>query len=606
MAAVQLAEHLGATVFATASEGKWSGLERAGTPRERIASSRTLEFEQTFREASGGRGVDVVLDSLAGEFVDASLRLTAQGGRFVEIGKTDVRDPELVEREHGITYQAVDLLTLDAEHLGAMLRRVTELCEQGVLRPLRVTGWDVRQAPEAFRFMGQARHVGKVVLTVPAPVRGDAAVVVTGGTGGLGRLVAQHLAESGQAGELVLLSRSGPAAPGVGALAAHIAQSGTAVRIETCDAADRTALESVLDTVTRTRRVDGVFHAAGVLDDGLIGTLTPGQVRSVVRAKALGAWNLHELTSRMDVSRFVLFSSVAGVWGNPGQGNYAAANTFLDALAEHRHGLGLAATSLAWGPWARADGMAGTLEQPDRDRMARAGLALISDAEGLALLDAAPGTGRPALVAARLNNGTLTHDNPHLPAVLAHRTGPSTATAGPGGAATADGDLAARLAGLSPEQRLETLSELIKTQAALVLGVGGPDRLQTTRSFRELGFTSLMALELRNALSRITGVHLSAGLAFDYPTPQALAEYLLERTAGTADPDQLVLDELDRLESVLATAADSRRRTAILTRLEGLVHDFRSERSDNAEDLREIGEATDDEIFDLIDKELEL
>ncbi|MGW2213226.1 beta-ketoacyl reductase, partial [Streptomyces sp. NPDC001781] len=365
-----------------------------------------------------------------------------------------------------------------------------------------------------------------------------------------------------------------------------------------CDVADREALESVLATV---QRLDGVFHAAGVLDDGLIGTLTPEQVRSVVRAKALGAWNLHELTSRTDVSRFVLFSSVAGVWGNPGQGNYAAANTFLDALAEYRHGLGLAAISLDWGPWARADGMAGTLEQGDRDRMARAGLALISDAEGLALLDAAPGTGRPALVAARLNNGTLTHDNPHLPAVLAHRAGPSTATAAP-----ADGDLAARLAGLSPEQRLETLSELIKTQAALVLGVGGPDRLQTTRSFRELGFTSLMGLELRNALSRVTGVHLSAGLAFDYPTPQALAEYLLERTADTADPDQLVLEEIDRLESVLATAADSRRRTAILTRLEGLVHDFRSGRSDNAEDLREIGEATDDEIFDLIDKELEL
>ncbi|MDQ0936683.1 type I polyketide synthase [Streptomyces turgidiscabies] len=605
MAAVQLAEHLGARVFATASEGKWGHVEAAGVPRARIASSRTVEFEQAFRSANGGRPIDVVLDSLAGEFVDASLRL-ATGGRFVEIGKTDVRDSELVAREHAITYWAIDLLDLHPDLLGRMLRHIADLCAEGVLRPLPVAAWDVRQAPEAFRFMGQARHVGKVVLTVPAPVRGDAAVVVTGGTGGLGRLVAQHLAETEQAGELVLLSRSGPAASGIAELAAHLAHSGTAVRIAACDAADREALEAVLDTVTRTRRVDGVFHAAGVLDDGLIGTLTPGQVRSVVRAKALGAWNLHELTNRMDVSRFVLFSSVAGVWGNPGQGNYAAANTFLDALAEHRHGLGLAATSLAWGPWARADGMAGTLEQADRDRMARAGLALMSDAEGLALLDAAPGTGRPALVAARLSTGTLTNDNPHLPAVLAHRTGPSTATAAPGGAVTADGGLAARLAGLSPEQRLETLSELIKTQAALVLGVGGPDRLQTTRSFRELGFTSLMALELRNALSRITGVHLSAGLAFDYPTPQALAEYLLERTAGTADPDQLVLDELDRLESVLATAADSRRRTAILTRLEGLVHDFRSGRSDNAEDLREIGEATDDEIFDLIDKELEL
>ncbi|GAA2480555.1 hypothetical protein GCM10010276_16600 [Streptomyces longisporus] len=603
MAALQLAGHLGATVFATASEGKWSALERAGIARERIASSRTLEFEEAFRAASGGSGIDVVLDSLAGEFVDASLRLAAPGGRFVEIGKTDVRDPETVARAHGITYQTADLLALDAERLGPMLRRVTELCAQGVLRPLPVTGWDVRRAPEAFRFMGQARHVGKVALTVPAPVRADAAVVVTGGTGGLGRLVAQHLADTGQAGELVLLSRSGPTAPGAAALAARLAASGTAVRIESCDAADRAALEAVFDTVKRTRQVDGVFHAAGVLDDGLIGTLTPRQVRSVIRAKALGAWNLHELTSRTDISRFVLFSSVAGIWGNPGQGNYAAANTFLDALAAYRHGQGLAATSLAWGPWERADGMAGTLQQADRDRMARAGLALISDTEGPALLDAAPGTGRAALVAARLHSSTLTHDNPHLPAVLgalARRVGPSAAAVGPGG------DLAARLAGLGPEQQLETVSDLISKQAALVLGVRGTGGLQATRSFRELGFTSLMALELRNALSRIAGVHLSAGLAFDYPTPQALAEYLLERMVGTANPDQLVLDELDRLESVLATAADSRRRAAVLTRLEGIVHDFRTGRSDNAEDLREIGEATDDEIFDLIDKELEI
>jgi polyketide synthase 12 len=329
-------------------------------------------------------------------------------------------------------------------------------------------------------------------------------------------------------------------------------------------------------------------------------------MRTVLSVKAAGAWNLHELTSRMDLSRFVLFSSVAGVWGNPGQGNYAAANTFLDALAGFRQGLGLAGIALAWGPWAQSGGMAGGMAQADLDRIGRAGLALISDAEGLALLDAALETGRATLVTARLNGAALTQDNPSLPAVLSALARKAGSASPAGGAGGGGADLVARLAGLTPEQQLEMLIRVIQTQAATVLGMNEPDSLSASRSFRDLGFTSLMALELRNGLGRAVGVPLSAGLAFDYPTPQALAEYLLATTLGAADPDQPLLDELDRLEALLAASAGGERRATILTRLDGIAHDFRAGRSDNAEDFREIGEATDDEIFDLIDKELEI
>ncbi|MFE2572130.1 type I polyketide synthase, partial [Streptomyces mirabilis] len=451
----------------------------------------------------------------------------------------------------------------------------------------------------------QARHVGKVVLTVPAPVRGDAAVVVTGGTGGLGRLVAQHLAESGQAGELVLLSRSGPAAPDIAELAAHLAQSGTAVRITACDVADREALKSVLATV---RRLDGVFHAAGVLDDAVVTALTPERMRRVLGVKATGAWNLHELTSHLDVSRFVLFSSVAGVWGNPGQGNYAAANTFLDALAEYRQGHGLAGISLAWGPWAQSEGMAGGMAQADLDRMGRAGLALISDAEGLALLDAALDTGRATLVTARLNNAALTQDNPSLPPVLAQlaRKAGSTASTAPAGG----GDLAARLAGQTPEQQSEILIRLIQTQAAMVLGANEPNSIAADRPFRDLGFDSLTTVELRNRLNAATGLRLPATVLFDYSTADALAAYLAQELADSDDGEDGTLaafSELEKIElSLDRIAADETTRSRLAAQLTRILAGLNATRepADGETEADRILDASDDEVFAFIDQQL--
>ena len=383
MAAVQLARHLGAEVFVTASPPKWGTLRGMGFDETRMASSRTLEFRERFLEVTGGRGMDVVLDSLAGEFVDASLDLLVDGGRFVEMGKTDIRDGEEVAGAHpGVAYRAFDLMEAGPERIREMFGELLGLFRDGALEPLPLVAWDLVRAPEAFRFMSQARHTGKIVLCLPAPslscapVGGEGAgtVLLTGGTGTLGALMAQHLVEGHGVKHLLLASRRGPDADGARDLAQRLESLGAAeVTITACDVSKREDLVALLDSIPAEHPLTGVVHTAGTLDDGVIDSLTPQRIDGVFAPKADAAWYLHELTKHMDLSMFVLFSSVAGILGSPGQGNYAAANTFLDALATHRHAQGLTATSLAWGLWDSTGGMSGTLEEADTTRMARWG-----------------------------------------------------------------------------------------------------------------------------------------------------------------------------------------------------------------------------------------
>ncbi|MDL2082186.1 SDR family NAD(P)-dependent oxidoreductase, partial [Streptomyces sp. GXMU-J15] len=527
MAAIQLARHLGARVLATASPGKWDVLRGLGLTDDQLASSRDLGF----RGAFDGQRVDVVLNSLAGEFVDASVDLLAPGGRFLEMGKTDVRDPE---RFDAVRYTAFDMLDAGPVRIGEMLRTLMELFASGALEPLPVRAWDVRRAREAFRYMSQARHVGKVALTMPVPLDPDGTVLITGGTGTLGGLVARHLVTGHGVRNLLLTSRRGGEAPGVAELVAELEELGATVHVAACDAADRAQLAALLDG----RRLTGVVHAAGVLADGLVTSLTPDQLASVWRPKAEAAVHLDELTRDADLAFFVLYSSVSAVLGGAGQANYAAANTFLDALAHHRRADGRPATSLAWGLWEQASAMTGELDRTDRQRMRRMGLAPMPSAEGLALLDRALASADPALVPARLDLGGL-RGAESVPAVLSGlvRTAPARRTADASSPADRDAgaSLADRLAGLGRDERERRLVELVRGQVAAVLGHASQESVDAGRSFKEQGFDSLTAVELRNRLVAATGLRLPTGLVFDHPTPVRVAAYLQAELWGAAD-----------------------------------------------------------------------
>ncbi|MGW4059750.1 type I polyketide synthase [Amycolatopsis sp. NPDC004747] len=349
-------------------------------------------------------------------------------------------------------------------------------------------------------------------------------VLITGGTGLLGGLVARHLVTEHGVRDLVLLSRSGLAAPG----AAELADLPATVRIVACDAADRTALAAVLAGIDR---LAGVVHAAGVLDDGVVTSLTPERMAAVWRTKVLAARNLHELAG--DVEKFVLFSSAAGVFGAPGQGSYAAANAWLDAFAQHRRARGLPAASLAWGLWEQASGLTAHLDGEEAARRGRASVQALSTTDGIALFDAALASGEPASVPVRLDLAGLRHRaetgavQPILRGLV--RT-PARRTAVP---VDSRPGLAAELAGLAEAERRKVLLDLVRAHVATVLGHGTAEAVAPGRSFTELGFDSLTAVELRNRLGAATGLKLPATLVFDYPNPAALAGHLLTGALGT-------------------------------------------------------------------------
>ncbi|HWX45365.1 MAG TPA: SDR family NAD(P)-dependent oxidoreductase, partial [Solirubrobacteraceae bacterium] len=542
MAAVQLAGQLGVELFATASPAKWGVLEALGLDEERIASSRELGFREQFLRATDGRGVDVVLNSLAGEFVDASLELLPGGGRFVEMGKTDVRAAAGVAVAHpGVVYRAFDLMEAGPERIQELLRELLGMFERGALEPLPARVWDVRRAAQAFRFMSQARHVGKNVLSMPArSIEPAGTVLITGGTGGLGGLLARHLVADHGVQRLLLASRRGASAPGAGELVAQLSALGAEVTAVECDVADRRQVQALLAGVSADHPLSAVVHAAGVLDDGVIGSLDDERLERVLAPKVDGAWHLHELTSHMDLRAFVLYSSVAGTFGGAGQGNYAASNAFLDALAADRGAQGLPATAMAWGPWAQEHGMTSDLGTADMARIARGGMLAIPSAQGFELFDAAQAAGETLTLPTRLDTAALHAQarRGELPKLLHDLIrGPSHR-----GRATASGSLAQRLAGLPAAERELAVLELVRAQAAVVLGHASPELVQAGRAFKDLGFDSLAAVELRNRLQRGTGLRLASSVMFDYPTPAELARYLLSKAGdGGAVPVRAAL-----------------------------------------------------------------
>ncbi|WP_039940084.1 SDR family NAD(P)-dependent oxidoreductase, partial [Streptomyces himastatinicus] len=422
-------------------------------------------------------------------------------------------------------------------------------------------------------------------------------------------------------------SRSGPDAPGAKELTARLDELGARVRIEAADVTDAAAVAALVAGVDPEHPLTGVIHAAGVLDDAVVTSQTPERLARVWEAKATAAAHLHAATADLRLGMFVMFSSAAGVMGSPGQANYAAANAFCDALAAHRRSLGMPGVSVAWGLWAESSEMTGNLTEADLARMARSGIAAMASDHALALLDAAVEHGGHQLIAADVNTRVLATQPPDaLPAALRALVAASAGagrtterrTAAAAGAQPVD--WAGRLAGMSADERRRVLLDLVRGHATTVLGHADAEAVQADTSFKDLGFDSLTAVELRNRLSAATGLRLPAALVFDYPEAAIVADYLLERLAPEEDAStgrtgaDPALGELAKLEATLARldVADGEA-GAVTARLESLLATWKATRNlagqkpDAAERktaTERLESASAAQVLDFIDNEL--
>ncbi|WP_405360903.1 SDR family NAD(P)-dependent oxidoreductase [Kitasatospora sp. NBC_00085] len=443
----------------------------------------------------------------------------------------------------------------------------------------------------------------------------DGTVLVTGGTGGLGTAVARHLVSGHGVRHLLLLSRRGERAAGAPELRDELLELGAkSVTVRACDVTDRAALAGALDAIPGAHPLTGVLHTAGVLDDGTFASLTPERYDAVLRPKLDAAAHLDELTAGHPVRTFVLFSSLAGTMGSAGQANYAAANAYLDALAQHRRAAGRPAVSLAWGLWESGEGMGEGLGETDRARMSRSGVTALPVAEGLALFDAALRSDDAVLLPVRLDIAPIraraaAEGVPHLLRELVRvPVRRDRRAAGSGQQAGADG-LAQRLSALAEEEQLALLLTLVRTHVAAVLGHAGPEAVDAGRGFSELGFDSLAAVELRNRLGAACGVRLPSTLIYDQPTSAAVAAYLRGELVGTAGAPSLE-DELARLEAVLGAAtpdgAEHARIAARLRALSARWADGPGAEENGTEPAAEaaLEAASAEDLFDILDNEL--
>ncbi|WP_326640477.1 SDR family NAD(P)-dependent oxidoreductase [Streptosporangium sp. NBC_01755] len=542
-AAVRLARRAGAEVLATAgSPGKRAWLREQGV--RHVFDSRSLDFADQVLEVTGGAGVDMVVNCLAGQAVDEGLRILAPFGRFVELGKRDIaenRPLPLAPFAKSLSFHAVEAFSLAGRRpalVGAMLREVVDAVGAGELGPLPVTAFPAAEAEAAFRHMASARHIGKVVLTFDRPrLRADGTYLVTGGLGGLGLAAAEGLVRQG-ARHLALLGRSEPGQAARERIAA-LREQGVRVVVLAADVADAGALERALDGLrAQAPPIRGVLHAAGVLRDRTIAAVDLDEVAEVLRPKVAGTRNLHRLTCDDPVELFVLFSSAAGLLGSGGQAGYAAANAFLDGFAHWRRRRGLPATSVDWGVWSQI----GLAARPDRaGRLADRGMGSIDTASGLRIL-AELLAELPAQVAVvPLDAPTWFANNPGHE----HWSIFAGLAAGHAGAG--------RLSITTPQELERALVEWV----AGVLRTS-PAAIDPKTSLTRLGLDSLMAVELRNLLEARLGVRLPAPAFLDGPTVTELAgrvsAHLDDRPVGEIDTRDPMAARLDALSDAQVDA----------------------------------------------------
>jgi NADPH:quinone reductase-like Zn-dependent oxidoreductase/acyl carrier protein len=546
LAAMQIARYLGAEVFATAgTKEKRDWLREQGIAH--VMDSRSLNFAEQVRLATGGEGVDVVLNSLSGEAIEASLSTLAADGRFIEIGKTDIyadRRLGLAHFKKSLSYSAVDLAGLAErrpQRFADLLTEVMSLFAHGVLKTIPVETVPISRAIAAFRKMAQAQHIGKLVLAladeearihVPASstaaIRADGSYLVTGGLGGLGLSVAGWLAEKG-AGHLVLLGRSGATSAEQKAAVAALEARGTQVTVAQVDVAQRAALEPIFrELAASTRPLRGIVHAAGLLDDGLLLQQTPARFRKVMEPKVHGAWLLHELSQNLPLDFFILYSSIAGLLGSAGQGNYAAASAFLDALSHFRRTQGLPALSIDWGAFSEV-GLAAAQDNRGA-RLTSRGISSLTPQEGLEALSRLLEGNDAQVGVVQLNLRQWLAFNqavaasPRLSRLLAAQQAGASRQTG-------DRALLDRIAASDPATRATLMRAILRAQASQVLRIP-EDKIDVEAPLTSLGLDSLMGLELRNRIESVVGIRMPATLLWTYPTVAALSGHLVNQAVS--------------------------------------------------------------------------
>jgi acyl transferase domain-containing protein len=550
IAAVRLAQSCGAEIFATAgSDAKRDFLRSLGV--QHVMDSRSLSFASEIQVITAGRGVDIVLNSLAGDFIPKSLEVVAAGGRFLELGKREIWSAaQMHTARPDVVYHtvALDRMILDEPaRLGALFRGVMERIENGLLQPIPIRVFPAAEVQSAFRHMALTRHIGKVVVTRASTViRPDATYVITGGVGALGLRVTEWMAGRG-ARHIVLTGRGEPS-PDSRTRIQKIRRSGAQIVIERADAASPEQMSALFEKLAATLPpVRGLVHAAGVLDDGILLRQDWHCFRRVLAPKVAGAWNLHCCTQGQALDFFVLFSSGASLLGPPGQGNYAAANAFLDALAHYRRARGLPALSINWGPW-RESGMAARLETAAADRIQSKALGSIPPDAGIAILERLLAGVAPQVAVLPLNAAGL-RGSP-LANLLNKKDAPPPAP-------HAESDFARRLQTVPVQDREALVAAHVREEVMKVLGMNSSNAFDPKQSFLEMGMDSLMAVEMRNRLQVSLEMYLPSTLVFDYPNAESMVAYLLSQMAApeaeqgpnarTAELEALPEDQIEEL-----------------------------------------------------------